>query len=79
MRIELRVFATLTKYRPDLAGGEPLELEVPDGSTVEDVLAGIGVPTREVKVVMVNGQQAELRWPLRDGDRVGAFPPVAGG
>ncbi|MEW6726437.1 MoaD/ThiS family protein [Desulforudis sp. 1088] len=79
MRVELRVFASLQKYRPDLAGGEPLDLEVPEGSTVEDVLAGIGVPVSEVKIVMVNGQQATLKWRLRDGDRVGAFPPVAGG
>lgn len=80
MKIELRLFASLTRYMPAQKGTEPAHnLEVPEGVTVEELLRQLRVPLDTVKVVFVNGIHAAGSQTLREGDRVGVFPPVAGG
>ena len=39
----------------------------------------IGLPLREIKIVMRNGRHAGLEETIADGDRVGYFPAVGGG
>lgn len=80
IRIEARLYATLSGVRPGHGSGEPLMLEVGKGTTIRQVLEGeIGVPTHEVKTVFVNGLARDLNYTLCDGDRVGIFPPIGGG
>ena len=43
MKVEVRVFATLRRYFPDLSVGEPQVVELPDGATVADLLASAGM------------------------------------
>ncbi len=78
--IEIRLYATLGRYRPELKVGEPLFLNLDQGTTVKRVLQEVlGIPTEVVKTVFVNGIYRGLDHVLADGDRVGIFPPVAGG
>ncbi|MBU4533476.1 MAG: MoaD/ThiS family protein [Firmicutes bacterium] len=79
MRISIRLFATLQRYLRPPAPGEGTALEVPEGTTVDGLLRTLGVPLEQVKIVMVNGIHAEMEYVLREADRVGVFPPVAGG
>lgn len=79
MKIEVRLFATFTQYLPDHAQGQKAMLEFPDGTSVREVLQDLGVPLETVKLVFINGVHAKLDDIVQDGDRVGAFPPVAGG
>jgi molybdopterin synthase sulfur carrier subunit len=79
IRVEVRLYATLRKYGPERRLGEPLIIEMPDGSRVADLLARLSVPSEEVKVIFVNNLHQEEDYAMRDGDRVGIFPPVAGG
>ncbi|MEJ2215243.1 MAG: MoaD/ThiS family protein [Gemmatimonadota bacterium] len=81
MRINLLLFAI---YR-DLAGGGELQLDLPDGATVRDLLAmlrgrgdGLGRLPAE-PAVAVNRDYAALDTRLCDGDDVALLPPVAGG
>jgi sulfur carrier protein ThiS len=46
---------------------------------VADILAGLGIASQEVKIIMVNGVHAKPDRELQDGDRVGLFPAVGGG
>lgn len=75
MKIELRLYASFAKYMPASAGN----LEVSGGTTIRAVLEGLGVPFGEVKMIFLNGVHAKGDEVLKDGDRVGVFPPVAGG
>lgn len=78
--IEVRLYATLRRYRPELEVGEPLILTVDEGMTVRRVLEeALGIPADVVKAVFVNDTYRELDRVLADGDRVGVFPPVGGG
>jgi sulfur carrier protein ThiS len=54
-------------------------VEIPEGMTVKGLLENMGVPFEAVKVIFINGLHASGDEVLRDNDRVGVFPPVAGG
>jgi sulfur-carrier protein len=80
MRIEVRLFASLARYMPARGATEsPEMLEVADGLTVQELLRQLQVPPGAVKVVFLNGRHASGDQVLKQGDRVGIFPPVAGG
>ncbi len=71
-------------YR-DLLGASRLELDLPDGATVRDLvedLRGRGAPFDGLPAepaVAVNRVYSPLSAPLQHGDEVAFIPPVAGG
>ena len=79
MRVEVRDFATLRRYLPDLGIGEARVMDVPDGTTLDEIREILELPAEEVKVIMVNHLQAAPQDPGADGDRITYIPAVAGG
>lgn len=79
MKIEVNLFATLVRYKPENTGRKPWVETCADKMTVNALLGVLNVPLKEVKVVFVNNVRADGDAVLRDGDRVGVFPPVGGG
>lgn len=75
MPIELKCYATLDIYQP--GGGEAFET-LP-GETVGQLIGRLGIPPDEVTLRFVNGKAMPPETELKDGDRVGLFPPVGGG
>jgi molybdopterin converting factor small subunit len=78
VRVEVRAFATL---RPFLSPQSPptAVLDVPDGSTIRDVVRALGVPDEMAVIALLNGREAEADQALRGDDVVTLFPPLAGG
>ncbi|HSR11836.1 MAG TPA: MoaD/ThiS family protein [Thermodesulfobacteriota bacterium] len=79
MTIEVRLYASLGRYLPPEAEGNSCILEIEPETTVRDVLRNLNVPLDSPKVIFLNGVHADGGEVLKDGDRVGVFPPVAGG
>ena len=79
MRVEVRVFATLRKYMPGFGIGEPIIVELPEGTTFAELRDQLELPAAEVKVIMRNGLQTDLDELIADGDRIAYIPAVAGG
>jgi molybdopterin converting factor small subunit len=79
MHIRVKLFATLSRYLETAAPGTRLEVEVPDGATLTDLVNQLGLPREEVKVYFVNGRARPAEWVLNPGDEIGIFPLVAGG
>ncbi len=79
MQVEVRVFATLRRYLPELEIGEPKIIRVEQGTTLGQLRDRLGLPGEEVKVIMRNNLQAELEDLACDGDRITYIPAVAGG
>ena len=80
MKIELNLYASLRGYSPAANQGESREpTEVRAGTTIRELLAQLGVPVDAVKIIFLNGVHAKGDEMLNEGDRVGVFPPVAGG
>lgn len=79
MKIEVRVFATLRRYVPELGVGEPKKMELPEGTTFDELRKQLGLPAEEIKIIMRNGIQAEMGDVIADGDRIAYVPAVGGG
>lgn len=75
MHITIKCFATLSRFTPSDAEAYPAQ----PGENVASVVARLGIPPDELKLVFVNGAHSALDTPLADGDRVGLFPAVGGG
>ena len=79
MRVEVRLFATLTAFLPPHSQDGGAEFEIPEGSTVADVTHRLGIPSDLARVVLVNGVDAGSEATLAPRDVITIFPPLAGG
>ena len=80
MRLLVRLYASLDRYQPVGRDSRSFsEVEVSEGTTVGDLLKTLHVPPDTVKLIFLNGIHAESDQILKEGDRLGVFPPVAGG
>jgi len=79
LRIELRLYASFKKYLPGDAPDNPCWVEMEEGATVRKLFEKCQIPFDVPKIIFLNGVHAWGDEGLKDGDRVGAFPPVAGG
>ena len=78
MKIELRLFASLSVYMPETVSVDSI-IDIKEGISIRELLEQLNVPLDSVKIIFVNGVHAERDEILKEGDRVGIFPPVAGG
>src|SRR5688572_278276 len=81
MQVKLLFFATLS----DIVGSRRLQLEIPAGSTVGDLLTQLesSYPRmkdyRRIVLTAINEEYVDQQAPVREGDEVAIFPPVSGG
>ena len=75
IKIDLNLFATLSRYLPENSG----QFEISEGTTVEILIADLKVPMEITKLIFVNGKREDINYLLKQGDRIGIFPPVGGG
>jgi molybdopterin converting factor small subunit len=69
----------LGQYRPDPKDRKPFPRQLPAGSTVRDLLAGLGVPEAVARLVFMNHVRCDPTAEVPDGAEVDVFPPIAGG
>jgi molybdopterin synthase sulfur carrier subunit len=74
MKVELNLYASLARFVPRTG-----PMEVDGETTILGLLRRLDVPLEKVKIIFLNGMHASGDETLREGDRVGVFPPVAGG
>jgi molybdopterin synthase catalytic subunit/molybdopterin converting factor small subunit len=79
VKVTVRCFASVR----ELLGSEVLELEVPDGSTIEQVVALLASDAPDLGRLpfthAVNQSWAEPGQALADGDELALIPPISGG
>jgi len=80
MKVSVRLFAGLRQR----AGNSHVEVELPDGALVEDLLAAMGsTPVGALApgqcVVAINREYAPASARVREEDEVALIPPVSGG
>jgi molybdopterin converting factor subunit 1 len=74
MVVTVRLFAGLRER----AGSDRVQVELPDGAVVSDLLAAMEIAPRSC-VVAINREYADAGAPVREGDEVALVPPVSGG
>ena len=79
MKVEVHLFATLSGYLPDGSTRDGVALEVPEGSTVADVVRALEIPENFDCVRVVNGHDRPPDHLLVDKDVLSLFPPLVGG
>ena len=76
MRILVKLSTTLRDHVPDY---KPTLNDVPEGTTVAEIVKRLNIPEKEIKIIMVNSRQSPLEAELHDNDRLALFPAVGGG
>lgn len=79
MALHIFLNATLRQYVPGYNPYEGIALEVPRGTTAAEVIAGLGLPPKEVTLIMVDGLRQDAGYTLMGNERLGLFPPIGGG
>ena len=84
LAVDVWLYGTLARHGGKAAQGSfaNVKVRLPDGSTMADLLAQLGMRTEERGITFINGQlsampglQPDLGQILCDGDRVGLFDP----
>lgn len=84
MQVTLKLYASLSDYLPDEAKRtNEWPMDVPEGTTVGDMIARHQLPERLVHLVLVNGHfippGSRAARVLAVNDVLAIWPPVAGG
>ncbi len=79
MKIEVNLYAALSQYIPDGNKGPTHIVDLEEGTTVSELLRQLGVPTQSAKLIFLDGMHSNLDKELKEGNRLGVFPPVGGG
>lgn len=74
MNVKVKLFASLRTFGPD-----EQVVELPDGTTIEDVVQILRIPGTIRLLRIVNGEHRPADHVLTDGDDLALFPPIAGG
>ncbi len=74
MVIKVRLFAMFREGRFD-----EKVIELPQGSSLADLIVYLDIPEKDPKVLLVNGLSASVKDKLTDSDIVAIFPMIAGG
>jgi molybdopterin converting factor subunit 1 len=76
VKVAVKLFAAVREQ----AGGRERQLELADGSSVDDVWPALGLGEEPAGIVYaVNRSYVSRGAPLADGDEVAVIPPVSGG
>lgn len=79
MRVHVKLIATYQKLLPPGTKGNVVPLEIPDGTTVEQIMTRFEVPLDDTSVILLNGLTVPLDTTLSEGDTAAAFSAIAGG
>jgi molybdopterin synthase sulfur carrier subunit len=79
VKVYVKLYALLRKHHPGPNRSVPLEVELPAGAVIADLVPVLHLPGDIVRSAFVNNEAAQLQTMLKDGDSVGLFPPVVGG
>jgi molybdopterin converting factor small subunit len=79
MPLSVKLSTTLRKQVPGYDPEAGLEVSFAPGENAGGLIRRLGLDPGRIKIIMINGRSAALEQELKDGDRVGLFPPVGGG
>ncbi len=74
MEIELKLLSSLRveRFKSEVR-------EYPPATGIREVVRELGIPEKDIGIVLFNGQHASLSDPLNDGDTLSLLPLVGGG
>ena len=79
MKIQVILFGTLRKSFPDHDPVHGMEVEIPEGSTVGDLIAHIDLPAKKFGMVSMDGHLVKTGNLVQENAVVRVFQPIFGG
>ncbi len=78
MGVKVKLFSSLREHREEEVCTKECSFEPTGSDTVEQAVEALHVNKDDIKIVLVNGRDADLSTPIKDGDTVSVFPPTGG-
>ena len=75
----MRLFTALRECLPPGSVDGVYSYEPEGKETIKDLANRLNLPFPQLHLIMINGEQGSLDTEIKDGDRIGFFPPVGGG
>jgi sulfur carrier protein ThiS len=79
VKVKVKLFGTLGQNISGYRHSQEIEVEIPDGAMVRDLLAHLGISESQGVAVIVEGRILEVDDMLQDGSLVNVMQAVSGG
>lgn len=79
MRVRVKLLGTLPSHYPGTYPAAGLDLDIPIGSTIEDLVEAIGIPRDRVALATINNLLAKAGDQIPENGLVRLMQPLAGG
>ena len=79
MKVRVKLFGTLPQRYPDYNPEQGLEMEIPNGAKVKDLLAHLELSASDSGIVAINKLVVKENETLKDGASVSIFQRAFGG
>jgi sulfur carrier protein ThiS len=79
MKVKVKLFGTLSQRFPGYRHSEGLEVDLPEGATVKDLFALLGISELQGAVVIVEGRVLKADDKIRRGVPVNVLQAIHGG
>ena len=79
MKVKVKLYGTLRRYVPDYRHEDGIEVEIPDGARIKDLLAHLEIPESRGAIIAMEGRIMRPDDKLIEGASVNVLQPVFGG
>ncbi len=79
MKVRVGIFGTFRQRFPDYQSSQGMEIELPEGATVKDLLARLGLSESEGAIVIAGGRVLKADEKLQRGVPVNIMQAIDGG
>ncbi len=79
MKIRILLFGILRNSFSDHDPVHGMEVEIPEGSTVGDLISGMDLPAKKIGMVSMDGHLVKAGDLLKENSVVRVFQPIFGG
>ena len=78
MSVKVKLFSSLREHREDKGCVKECSFDLSEGKTVAEAAEKLQVKKEDIKIILINGRDAELDSEIKEGDVVALFPPTGG-
>jgi sulfur carrier protein ThiS len=79
MKVQVKLYGTLSQGFPDYQPSKGIEIEMPDGATVKDLLALLEISASQGAIVIMDGRILKADDRMRRGVLVNVLQAIGGG
>ena len=79
MKVRVKLYGTLSQPLPDYQHSQGIEVEIPDGATVKDLLALLELSESRGAMIIVEGRILKADDEIRRGVSVNVLQAIGGG